>query len=95
MKKNFILLAGLALFATGSAFASSEPVIELPAVVVTAPRYTEAERAINASLSELRESAKPAPQAMTPPLRQLATLAPKPPAPIAKAGLAFVVAVKA
>lgn len=100
MKKNFILLAGLALFATGSTFASTDAAaLELPAHVVTASRRTDAERAIDASLAELRASAKVAPTIATQPalpLRELARTAPQKVAPVAaKSDLTSVVAVKA
>ncbi len=61
MKKTFITIASLALFATVAQAASYE--LEAPpmsAYVVTVPRQTEIERAIESSLAELREAAKPA-----------------------------------
>lgn len=99
MNKNFIILAGLALFATGSSFASTETVIELPAHVVTASRRTDAERAIDASLAELRAVAKTTPSVSTQPelpLRELAKKTPAPTAPVvAKVDLTTLVAIKA
>ncbi len=61
MKKIFITIASLALFTTAAQAASYE--IEAPrmdAYVVTVPRQSEAERAIESSLAELRQAAKPA-----------------------------------
>lgn len=99
MKKNFIILAGLALFATGSTFASTETIVELPAHVVTVSRRTDAERAIDASLEELRALAKASPSVATQPelpLRELARKAPQPPTPVAtKVDLTTLVAIKA
>ena len=63
MKKNFILSASLALFAAVPSFAQSndEAVPQLPAFTVTVDRHTDAEKAIQASLAELRQTAKATP----------------------------------
>jgi len=59
MKKNFILLSSLALFATVASAASHESEIpQLPAQVVQAPRFTPAEKAIETGLAEFRASAR-------------------------------------
>lgn len=62
MKKNLTAtIASLALFATVSSAARYEA--EAPVMdpcVVSAPRQTEVERAIEASLAELRQAARPA-----------------------------------
>jgi hypothetical protein len=59
MKKNFILIASLALFANVATAASHEAVApDLPALVVTVSRQTDAERAVEASLAEFRQSAR-------------------------------------
>lgn len=77
MKKTFLTIAGLALFATGSVFANTDaPAVLLPAHVVTVSRYTSAERAIEASLAELRQAARATPAITAQPAlpaRELAT----------------------
>jgi hypothetical protein len=68
MKKNFLLIATLAVLASTAGAASSPTapdVFVLPAYVVTASRELPAEHRINASLAELRKSAK-TPIAFTP-----------------------------
>lgn len=56
MKKNFLIsLATFAVFASGASAASHQPdIIRLPTMVVEAPAYTRAERAVYTSLQSLK-----------------------------------------
>lgn len=99
MNMNFILLASLALFSAGAASANTESQIPvLPTHVVTVSRYTDAERAIQASLAEFRQAAKIAPAITAQPAlpqREVAQAAPQKLAPVAASSAVSYVAVKA
>lgn len=59
MKKTFLIISSLALFATVTSAATPETEIpQLPTQVVQAPRFTPAEKAIETGLAELRASAR-------------------------------------
>jgi hypothetical protein len=99
MKKNFILISSLALFATvasASSFKSDVP--QLPAQVVQAPRYTPAEKAIEASLADLRASARNLPTISIQPLlpqQEIVRKGEPKLVPVADASLTLRIAVKA
>lgn len=62
-KITFILSlvsASLTVTAASAAMQNENEVVTLPAYQVTAPRYTEAEKAVASSLAELRAKAQPA-----------------------------------
>ncbi len=59
MKNKILKISLLAALLTGVAAAqSNEDSVRLQPVVVTSPRYLDAEKEIEASLSELRDSAR-------------------------------------
>lgn len=59
MKKNFLLISSLALFATIATASTPENTVpQLPAHVVEVARYTAGEKAIEAGLAELRATAQ-------------------------------------
>lgn len=59
MKNKFLRISLLAALLSGVAAAkSNDDTVQLQAVMVTSPRYLDAEKQIEASLNELRESAQ-------------------------------------
>lgn len=99
MKKNFILISSLALFATvASASTFETDVPQLPVQVVQAPRYTPAEKAVEAGLAELRASARILPTIPIQPVLPQQEIMRKGEAklvPVADASLTLRIAVKA
>ena len=99
MKKNFILTASLALFAAVPTFANTNnEVPHLPAYTVTVNRYTNAEKAIEVSLAESRQTAKATPAITAQPAlpqREIARQQPAKVVPIATVSTTSLVAVKA
>jgi hypothetical protein len=66
MKKHLLLLTSLMILSTGGyAKSDNDGPVEMPAYYVTAQRRTEAEKAIDAGLAELKESAKSFPLMLT------------------------------
>ena len=63
--KSFLLLAAFAAFAS-AAFAAPEPLdtptVVLPEYIVSAPRFTPAQKKINTSLAEFRQQAAATPE---------------------------------
>ena len=100
MKKNFLLLSTLvALAASASGQTTNDNPICLPAFTVTVERRNDAEKAIDASLSELKESARSFPLMLTgrtPPESNIAgkNSAPKAPA-TEQSAVTYRVAIKA
>ena len=99
MKKHFLILASLtALAGSTMAQVTDEKTLSLPSITVTAERRNDAEKAIDAGLAELKESAKSFPLMLTgraPAESSLAGKTPPKATPAAKPTIMYRVAIKA
>lgn len=102
MKNTFLRISLLAALLSGVAAAKSDDdTVHLQAVMVTSPRYLDAEKQIEASLNELREAAQApsTPKVELPSLKRVVSSSPRvrlPDMAVTPAeGLTFRAAVKA
>lgn len=99
MKKHLLILASLtALASSMAAQGTNEDTVNLPSFTVTAERRNDAEKAIDTSLAELKESAKSFPLMLTgraPAESSLAGKTSPKTTPAAKSTVRYQVAIKA